>query len=415
MSYYRIKEQNGSHVILTPSGEPTFLTGVNHVGDGSIHPFDLETNSENLRTWRQSIVDDMKTWGFNHLAPAHTALATQRHHPKPGEARPPMTKINDWSIEDLVEADYPFFHMLGLPVIDEDNPRYPDVFSDAFHQAVDLRCQEDCTRLKENTNLIGYFYSHNMPFNSAHLGIDEGFDNWIVTITQPGCVGRQRWIQLMKRLYGTVENYGRIYYPVKTWEEIDGVPDILRGIVGCQYVREDMIAFIREVAREYYKVMYEAVKRYDPNHLIFGDRQTIHRQVMPTYVLDCLEPYLDVLTVNMMGPADQMILRNLHDILIHWRKPILLGDVGARIYNGLVKSGFLVDSQDAQNQFYEEHIRMGVSHPQLLGLVWCGYWETSGHFSGIRDCTTNEVNQSLVETMTQWNQWAHETTLETWR
>jgi hypothetical protein len=60
---------------------------------------------------------------------------------------------------------------------------------------------------------------------------------------------------------------------------------------------EEHDAKLFEVATQYYKTVTEAIRRYDPNHLILGDRYNGNKGI-PEVVLRAMAPFVDVLSVQ---------------------------------------------------------------------------------------------------------------------
>jgi hypothetical protein len=253
--------------------------------------------------------------------------------------------------------------------------------------------------------LIGYHFTHNPPWSYLNLSWRD-LTTWVNPIVNvPNSPARRKWVELMRRLYGTIDRYKLVYLPLRNWEELLTVDRPMHGVSSFPTVRQDQIAFIREVGKEWYRVWHESIRRYDPNHIIFGDRNSIHFTLLPTYILDVMYPYVDALCVNMMGTAEQM-MRNLREILMYWDKPIFPADTGLRAWDGRTeKSGGKVASFEAVGEGYWDHLRLGAAHPQIIGIAWCSYWETTVHHSGVRDAATGEVNRAIVDRMRAANQW----------
>ena len=49
--------------------------------------------------------------------------------------------------------------------------------------------------------------------------------------------------------------------------------------------------------------MHDSIRKYDSNHLILGDRNTLHLQPpLQPWAIAIMRRYVDVLSVNVMGP-----------------------------------------------------------------------------------------------------------------
>lgn len=106
-----------------------------------------------------------------------------------------------------------------------------------------------------------------------------------------------------------------------------------------------------------------------------------------------------------MGPPDT-VLGELEQVTRFWDGPIHLADTGAGIYNGeYPKAAYMCADLDEYEALYRGYMEMGISHPQLIGLGWCGYYETPSSRSGIVDSRNDESLTERVDIMKKWNVW----------
>ena len=79
-----------------------------------------------------------------------------------------------------------------------------------------------------------------------------------------------------------------------------------------------------ELATTYYRVTHDAIRRYDKNHLILGDRYEAGRPIADE-VIQAAKPYVDVLSFQHFSTPEK-VAENLD----HWHqktgKPVLLAD-----------------------------------------------------------------------------------------
>ena len=407
MAFYRIENLKNRWTVHDPSNVPMYLTGMNHLGDGSVYPFDMETKYGSRAGWLADLKAELSDWGINHVGPTLCGHSHSRAYLQPKQRKGQVINPPELLFEGADDLDYPFTVIIDLPGNYEIRwQNYPDVFSCEFRDMLDKRIQTLCEPLKDNPNLIGYFFTHNPQWSHIDLGKVGDFTTWIQrTVGAQNSPARVEWMHTMQQIYGTVERYAKVYYPILDWEEILTMDGPMNGAAGCQWVREDQIVYTRSVAKEWYRIWHDTIRKYDPNHLILGDRNTIHLQVLPTYILDCMEPYVDALSINMMGSAE-MMMRNLRPILSYWKKPIFPADVDGRVWDRREKSGAKLRNDEAVGEFYWDHLRMGIEHPQLIGIAWCSYWETTVHHSGVKDPLTGDVNTTVVNAMKEANAWA---------
>lgn len=281
------------------------------------------------------------------------------------------------------------------------------MFSEQFEKGVDSRCREVCTALKDNPDLIGYHFCHNPPWDPKA----SSFDLWINDITKKGMAGRTAWIELMKRIYGSVDRWAEVYgVPIKSWDDVEQLDDPLRGYLNKRKHLDDRRAFMQRICERWYKIHHDTIRRYDKSHLILGDRNTLHLQPLPEYAIRIMKPYVDVLSVNVMGPPE-IVYSVLEDATRVWDGPIHLADTGAGIYSaGIPKSGYQARDITEFEKVYAGMMQMGVEHPQIIGFGWCGFYETPhpGGRAGLVDVATGEPIADRLDVMKRWNRWMKE-------
>jgi hypothetical protein len=279
----------------------------------------------------------------------------------------------------------------------------PDVFSREFRDGVDKRCREFCAPLRDNPHLIGYHFCHN-PSWHPH---GDAFLHWVQEIVDDGKEAKKEWAFLMRKIYGTVDRWRETYsIPISSLDEVEGLPFPMNGNVSATNLLRDKIAFMKRVCQEWYKVYSETIRKYDPNHLILGDRNTVHLQPLADWAVHIMAPYIDVLSINVMGPMN-IALREMEQITCNWDGPIHLADTGAGIYNGSYpKSTFMCKDIEEFEEVYSGIVRLGIEHPQVIGLGWCGYFETRSSRSGLVDAVSDEPEADKIAVVKKWNEWA---------
>ena len=404
-SYFTVEKTDGHWRLIDPAGERFAMRGVNHYGDGSGMPWNLVQEYGDAARWRVSLRDRMLQWGFNYLPPSigPTAIDPATVN-RPHSRSNLITRTAEWPAEHYAELETPFTIFLEYPLQYMSGANLPDVFSDEFAQGLDRRCREVCQPLRDNPHLIGYHYTQNPPWHPQA----KSYDTWIDAITGPGSAGRTAWIDLMRAVYGTVDRWQAVYgMPIDDWDDIETLDDPLRGFVNQQKHLKDREAFMTRICERWYQLHHESIRRYDPYHLIFGDRNTLHLQPLPEFAIRIMKPYVDVLSVNVMGPP-AMVHEVLETATRVWDGPIHLADTGAGIYSGGVpKSTYQARDIHEFEKVYAGLARMVVEHPQVIGFGWCGFYETPhpGGRSGLVDVATGQPLPDRLEVIRRWNNW----------
>jgi len=404
--FYRVVRVRNKWVLLNPADEPCYLRGINHYGDGTYMPWNLKERYVTQEAWRRSVCERHREWGFNYLAPSIGPSAVNPDTIENGMDNKFLTRRTpEWEVGKFVELNYPFAFFLEVPRQNMyAGPPYPDVFSSAFREAVEQKCREQVVPVRDNPNLIGYHFCHNPPWHSSLAG----YHQWIRDATLRGSEGRLRWIELMHRVYGSVERWRKTYgIPIRTWDDIEKLADPLDGYVEHGRMLEDKANFMEMICEQWYRVYVESIRKYDSNHLILGDRNTLHLHPLPSYAVRIMRRYIDVLSVNVMGPPDT-VYGVLEQVTRYWDGPVLLADTGASIYQeGKEKSAYPVRDIKEYEEIWRGLMEIGLQHPQVIGFAWCGYYDTPlpSSRSGLVDCRTDEPITEMVDIAKKWNMW----------
>ncbi len=410
--FFRLDHSDGKWRLLDPNGRPIYLRGMNHYGDGSFMPWNLAARYGSVAAWRRSVRDRHRKWGFNFLPPSIGPSAVDPAVvpcDATGSPAEPLTRRTpEWPTAHFAELDFPFTFLLEVPRQNmHPGPPYPDVFSTEFREAVERRCREQVLPIRGNPNLVGYHFCHNPPW---YPGL-PGFDQWVRDATKPGSEGRREWARLMHSIYGSIERWRLTYgVPIRSWREIETLHDPLDGYVSNSRLLEDKLAFMRRVCEQWYRVYAESIRKYDTNHLIFGDRNSVHAHPLPAYAIKAMRGYVDVLSVNAMGPPEA-VYAVLEQATRHWDGPIHLADTGAGLYEGEPgKNTYPARDMAEYESVWRGLMEMGLEHPQVIGFGWCGYYDTPppSSRSGLVDCRTDEPLADRVAIARKWNEWVDE-------
>lgn len=406
--FFHLRRYGDHWGLFDPSGKPFFMRGLNHYGDGTHMPLNLRERHGSVEAWRRSIRDRHREWGFNYLPPSvgpseSTDLVKGPVPNATGGVRwqTPIHRTPEWPSSLHAALEFPFTGFLDIPRQYMAGPGLPDVFSAQFRELVEKRCQEQVAPLRDHPHIIGWHFAHNPPWDSTN----RHFHTWLHDITSKPD-GRRHWTRLMRRIYGTVERWRGTYgIPIRSFDEIEKIGFPLRGYVNDQKALRDKVAFMQRVCQEWFRVFTTALRRHAPNHLILGDRNTIHLHPIPSFAIHVMARYIDVLSVNAMGPMRHQ-LEGLEQVTRVWDGPIHLADTGAGIYNGKYpKSTWQCANLEEFDELYRSYMEVGLSHPQLIGFGWCGYYETPSSRSGLVDSRNDEPLDDRVAVMRKWNRW----------
>ena len=267
-AYFTLAERHGRWWLITPEGRPFFSLALNHIDSSPLrYPeagdlWQSKYGNSTERWLKESVRPDLLNWGFNSVGWTQEVVirgeTIHRHSPS-------------FTYEEYQWLGLPYCHLLPFAETHQwDNEvKLPDFHSPDFAEWCDYVARSQCSRFADDPKLIGYFYT-DCP-------------GWVHT--RPG----NKW-------------KGPLFDPEKLKTEAGR-------------------AELRKLATRYYQVTHAAIRRYDPHHLILGDRYEANAP-LPTEVVESALPFVDVLCFqDFKEPVAH---------LDHWhratKKPVLWAD-----------------------------------------------------------------------------------------
>jgi hypothetical protein len=341
VKFFTTGKRGGRWWFITPEGRPFWSIGMNHIDSASLRYDDA------LRIWRgkygnsqqrwiqRSVVPDLKAWGFNSIGWTQEVVVRGTVHHR---------HCRSFTFEEYQWAAMPYCHLLPFAEIHqwEVETRYPDVFSRDFEEWCDFVARDQCARMAGDPKLIGYFYTDCPTW--AHCPRNN---------------------------------------PKGPWFD----PERLKSDAG----RNELF----KMATRYYQVTHDAVRRYDANHLILGDRYE-GRMFLPEEVVRAALPLVDVLSFQCFAEPDVVCrdFQRWHDLA---EKPILLADACA---------------PGRKPERYAALMRALRGLPCCVGWHVCGaYLKNRCRNHGFRD-EQEQPDVAMVDAATKANHetlaWAHD-------
>jgi hypothetical protein len=269
--FYSVQQRAGRWWLLTPEAKLQFSLGLNHIDPATLrYPENAhiwrDKYGNSMRRWlRESVRPNLLRWGFNCVGWAQEVVTrglTNHRHSRP------------WTRDEYDWLDLPYCHLLPFAEFHqwEAETRHPDLFSPDFAAWCDHVAREHCVPLADDRKLIGYFY-----------------------VDCPTWVHTRQW---------------------NTWKGPLFDPERLGSAAGR--------AELSRLATQYYRTTFEAIRRYDRNHLILGDRYEA-AAALPPEVVHAASPYVDVLSFQHFSSPQA-----IRDNLVKWHaetgKPVLVAD-----------------------------------------------------------------------------------------
>jgi len=193
----------------------------------------------------------------------------------------------------------------------------PDVFSDGYKRFVQGLVSKHVPQIKEDPWVMGYYYGFG-SWDQEILWINE-------TIARRGSPGRTRLLGILESryqggikklngVYGTsfksfteLKNTGTMVYPAWVRNVKNGQKPMPMA-PGSQEIYEDAQALLGEIIEHVYRLGYEAIRKIDTNHMIFGSY--VKEATLTEQMWRRVAPYIDVISpqhVSKVFPIGKMV------------------------------------------------------------------------------------------------------------
>lgn len=326
---------------------------------------EIISQSISQKEWIRESTQRLKEWGFNTLS--HNSLF--RKFAYDAKVSPSL-----WGFPFITpEVRVPVKSIKSGNILD-DIWAFPDIFDQRFKEVLDYEFSQTASRLKDDPWLLGYFFGNELPWDGDP---DEGvsiFDMFFALPEQRA--GKKALVEFLKKEYhNNVEIFNEAWgTKIKNFNELITMPRLAEGIKNAQS-QEDKSEFLRLVAETYFKLNYEAVKKYDPNHMILGVRFRGH--AVPREVLEVIGNYTDIVSFQPYDPIAP--LEWLEETYQFHHKPILITEFSFKAQDsGLantVGAGFILKTQKDRALWYERYVSHLLSSPDIVGQIWYKYMD----------------------------------------
>ena len=336
-NFFTIKYANKHFWLKTPNGEPFFSLGLNHFDPASLR------YPENIDIWRnqfggstlqwieKSIVPNLQAWAFNTIGWVQDVTVRTWAHSR------------SFTVDEYRALNMPYCHMLPFTESHqwEKHTLHFDFFNPEWVEWVEYVARSHCGALALEKNLIGYFFS-DCP-------------TWIHT------------------------------RPHNQWRGPIIDPKLMNTKAGQKAVRQ--------LAKQYYKTIYDAIRRHDKHHLILGDRYEGNAPISMHVINEAL-PYVDILSFqDFVNP-----LETLEYYFKTTEKPVLLADSAKIKWD--TKPGEISENDGT---WYAETLNKVFKSPGCVGFHLCGAFHLNrARRYGLLDERQN-VNKDNLDTITMAN------------
>ena len=253
----------------------------------------------------------------------------------PPELRSDMPHLESWN------------HLVPISMYRGDGThKYCDIFDPKEQARIERGVKANCEKSRDNPNCIGYAWTD------------------LATWPLKNQIKRS-WVDFIRELPEDAPGQ-------KAWQEF------LSTWKGPEGKSRDQ-AFLKLIAREYFRVIGTANRKYDPDHLIFGDRLSFY-----TYDEDVLKEMLPWIDVIAFQPHfwRSFPKKQFDEMYALSGKPILLCDFAIRFKDGDkdVQMWKMEEDSVAAGRSYVEYLTAALDSEYIIGVFWCNPVDTPKGF-----------------------------------
>ena len=275
-----------------------------------------------------------------------------------------LVRNNQVSADDVWELKVQTLKKSGLLSLyrGDGTHKFVDIFDPAEQKRIEKGVKASCDRSKNNPNCLGYSWTDLATWRLENSA-------------------KKNWVEFFKKL--PADSPGG-----KKWAEFK---QSWTGDAGKEQDQE----FLELIAREYFRVIGSANRKYDPDHLVFGDRFSFY-----TYDEDVLKemlPWVDAIAFqpHFWGPFPKKEFDRMYEIS---GKPILLCDFAIRFkdHGKEVNAWNISEDSFAAAKAYTEYVTAALESEYVVGVFWCNPVDTPKNF-GKKGVKQGFFGDGLVE------------------
>jgi len=397
--FFRL-ERSDRWWFVTPEGNAFLSWGLNHVHPQFIlQDYNIETwknllsvtdvrDNHFARAFRDRVMSDLTAFGMNTLGP-HSPIGFHTAPPCPYVEPLRFVKIDHWALPQ-----------------DED---FYDVFSPEFESHCDRLAERIAAPRKDDPLLIGYVMT-DCPIYTEQDAVAHGnniygrerhaLPTWprVLRNRDADSPGKRAYVDLMRDTYqGDIKAFNTTYgtrFP--SFDALAGATCWRREIDSAnENELRDNRALLLNVIDRYYTVAVKAIKKHDPNHMVFGD--IVNGNTDPQDdIIALIGKHMALLAYQFYG-----YFLEQQPWLNRWSritgKPLFNADSACAVPHDRMPDPFgpHCSSQEEQAERFREFAHNAFARADFIGWNWCGWvdlWESSypgKQHSGIQDAFGN--------------------------
>ena len=380
IGFFRLNKDKGRWWLVTPEGNAFMSMGLNHVGASFVSGKrwipklglgEKHTQKEFFNAVVNKVRKDAEAFGFNTLGTHNQTYWWDLY----GDAFMPY-------IEPL--------HFVRIAAyMQPKRDDFPDVFSDDFARHCREYAGQIIPQKSGDPYLLGYSLCPVPILTEMDAQRWEG--GWVGTYLPtwprvlrnlgPEAPGKKVYVETMEEIYqGDIYAFNDIYgTSFASFDELfntHGWKDRLETIVPAKQ-QEDDLAFLLKILEQYFQVVTGAIREFDPNHLILGNKLGANTDI-PDEVIRLSASCMDMVFIGIYGTYEMQAgwmdrWRELADI------PFMSGDMSFAVSSpeAPFATGPHCITQEERAEMTREFLTQAFARPDFVGMHWCGWIDRS--------------------------------------
>ncbi len=352
--FFRTQKINDRWWVIDPLGHGYIVKAMNSLRQGN-SPNNKKVFDSLFGTtdqWIHSTTNQLRNMGFNCAGSWSDIESITKMNQSHTNKLPYTTQLNLLS---------EFVKRKKLDNVKKSYPTLVYIFEEGFKEFCENKCAS-LIQIKSDSNLLGHFSDNELPFQD----------------------------DLIKQFSALAAEHHLAYTTLLDWANNNKV-DIKNP------TKEQKNAFAGFVSTQYFKIVSESIKKYDPNHLYIGSR--IHSSVKDNpYVFKAMEPYVDIVSINYYGYWN-IAPKHIANWASYTNKPFFITEfytkaVDANMTN-ISGAGWLVKTQEDRGNYYQNICMTLLKMNNCVGWHWFKYQDNDPS-DLMADPSNNDSNKGIV-------------------
>ncbi|WP_378107628.1 carbohydrate binding domain-containing protein [Cohnella cellulosilytica] len=381
--FFHIEKLNGKSVMVDPIGNLYFNLAVN--GTGYVdETFTVVNGRESVYEWLPGTTGDFKTAydGSGNFSFYVANLIRQSGQPF-NQAQYSadsvelvkslgFTGLGAWSNA----GGMPYVAWLPMPNLKIGDSGLFDIFHPDMLNQMDAKFSALANN-RDDGDLIGYLFGNELPYDKLKSAVPAA---------SASTGSKARLVTMLAAKYGSIESFNT------AWGLDFASFDALRNsafAAKTALAAQDMDEFTKLYLDELYKQIAYYAKKYDPNHLVMGDRwlaNVMNDSKLREYLSEYAGKYMDVLTYNYYTyDLNLDMLEHLYEVA--GQTPFIMTEFHyGDPTTGLTFAARMAEDEHEKGLMYRNYVEKAAASGFVVGANWFAYFDqapTGRWFQGL--------------------------------